>query len=418
MVKKLKYAKYHIDNSLDGRIFKVNKGFEETTGYTLEEVLDRGLTIFDLVPEYQVKEYMDIVYAAEASGESYLSHDIRCKDGSIIKVHCFGEVYLDKDTGHYCSKILITDVTEQAKAVDELGVKEEQLALQLEKMKFLSEDSEEVFMDYDIQRDYFEISAFECGQYKVLFAKEHYFNSEDRTIHREDFDGLCQAFLVAGDNKHKQVIDFRSCLFKNTYNWYRLIYTTFINPNTGKSHIIGRLTDINEEKLASLKLEKGVETDKLTGVYNRTTTEAKVNEILANSSEDSEHALLLIDIDHLKEINVSLGYGEGDRVLENTGHLLLNMFRQNFDILGRVDGDVFVAFMRNASDVFYVESRCRELCMRIRQECTPLHSEQAVTAHIGIALGNGKSDSFRKLYKKAEKALQRQGDKGVEGYSF
>lgn len=418
MVKGLKYAKYHIDNERDGKIIRIDEGFTETTGYTWEEACNGKMTIFDLVPEYEADEYRQAVYAAQQKEDSYLAHDIRCKDGSIITVHCFGEIYFNESIGHVCSKILITDITEQAKAVDELGAKEEQLALQIEKIKFLSEDAREIFMDYDIQRDYFEISTFVEGEYKIFYTKENYFNSDIRTIHEDDFDAMCQALLVNESDNAKRSIDFRSRLFLDTYNWYRMVYTTYINPKTGKSHIIGRITDINDEKLASLKLEKGAETDKLTGVYNRITTENKINEILDNSGENASHAMVLIDIDHLKDINVSLGYNSGDKVLENTGRLLTTMFRQNFDIIGRVDGDVFVVFIRNALDVFYVESRCRELCMRIRQECTPLYSKQVVTASLGIALSDSKHKTFKKMYKKAEKALQRQVEKGQDGYSF
>jgi hypothetical protein len=47
-----------------------------------------------------------------------------------------------------------------------------------------------------------------------------------------------------------------------------------------------------------------------------------------------------------------------------------------------------------------------------------LHSNYSNIAHIGIALGNGKIGSFKKLYNKARKALERQKDKDKEGYSF
>ena len=418
MVKKLKYAKYHIDNDLKGRIIQVNAGFSETTGYSYDEVMEKQMTIFDLVPDSQLEEYMKLVHEAKIYGEIYLSHDICCKDGRVIKVHCFGEIYTDVDTGHSCSKVLINDVTEHANVMDELNIKSEQFALQMEKMKFLAEDSQEIFIDYDIQRDYFEVSMFVEGEYKQLFSKENYFTSEEQGIHEDDFEAVCQAFLVANNKNSKQVIDFRSRRFKDYYNWYRLTYTTFIYPTTGKSHIIGRIMDINDEKLASLQITDGVHKDKLTSVYNKTTTEAKINEILTNNGAESEYALLLIDLKHLEQIQMTMGYDQGDLVLESTGQLLLNMFRQNFDIIGRIDDNIFVIFMRNASDVFYVESRCMEICMRVRQECTPLHSNYSNIAHIGIALGNGKIGSFKKLHNKARKALERQKDKDKEGYSF
>ena len=418
MIKGIIYAKYYMDNEKKGLITKVNQDFTDITGYTMKDVEDSHLTIFDLVPSNQRKEYMRIVYQALDKGEAYLSHELKCKDGRLIAVNCYGEVYNDKDSGHMCSRVLIVDVTEQEEAVTRLKEKEEQIALQLEKIKLLSVDAHEFFVDYDIQRDYFEVSRFIDGNYDIFYVKENYFNSIERTIHPDDFMMLCEAFLVSKGDSSRCQLDFRSKLFTGEYCWYRLVYTKYINPKTGRSHIIGRGTDINDEKKANLILEKGADTDLLTGVYNRTATERKINEILQNDDAKNSHTMILMDLDYFKNVNNILGYGEGDAILARIGDFLSQMFRQDFDILGRVDGDVFVAFVRNTSDIFYIESQCKELCERLSKEYKQQNSEVMVSMSIGIALTDSKCNTFKKLYKKADKALQRQIDRGRNGYSF
>ncbi len=418
MIKGIKYAKYYMDNENRGLIIGINEGFTEITGYTMDDVETRKITIYDLVPENHRKEYMQIVYQAMENGEAYLNHEIKCKDGRTISVHCYGEVYRDEETGHLCSKVIIVDVTEQEVAVTKLKEKEEQLELQIEKIKLLSVDAQEFFIDYDIQRDYFEVSRFYQGNYEIFYVKENYFNSSERTIHPEDFMMLCEAFLVSKGGSSRRQLDLRSKLFTGQYCWYRLVYTKYVNPKTGRSHIIGRGTDINDEKKARLILEKGADTDQLTGVYNRTATERKINEILQNDDLPNGHTMILMDLDYFKNVNDVLGYSEGDAILGKIGGILSQMFRQDFDILGRVDGDVFVAFVRNTSDIFYIESQCKELCERLREECTPRNSDINISVSIGIALTDSKCDTFKKLYKKADKALQRQIDKGRNGYSF
>ncbi len=418
MIKNIKYAKYYMDVELDGKIVKIDDGFTSITGYTWEDVVENNMTILSLIPEQSRAEYMAVLYKAQSDGEAYLNHEILCKNGTIIAVNCFGEVYKDENTGHNYTKILIVDVTEQEKAVNELSEKEEQLAKQMEKIKFLTENAQEIFVDYDIQRDYFEISRFINGEYEIFYSKENYFNSSEITIHDDDFQKVCEAFLIVKDKKQKQIVDFRSKLFLGTYNWYRMVYTKYINPKTGKSHIIGRVRDINDEKMESLLLKKDVDTDQLTGIYNRAATEKKINDILSVEEKRSNHTLLLIDIDHFKYVNDTMGYSEGDAVLEKIGILLSNMFRQDFDVLGRIAGDVFVAFVRNTSDVFYIESQCKEMSVRIQKECSPADNSLNITVSIGIALSDNKCDTFKKLYKKADKALQRQITKGRDGYSF
>ena len=418
MIKGIRYAKYYMDNENGGAIIKIDKGFTDITGYTMDDIMDRKLTLFELVPEEHRQEYKDIVRGAMKEREAYLNHEIICKDGTIIVVNCYGEIYKDETTNHNCSKILIVDVTEQYNAVNELKEKEEQLELQIEKIKLLAGDAKEFFIDYDIQNDFFEVSRFVEGNYEIFYSKDNYFNSSERTIHPDDFLMIREVFLESKEKSNKCQLDLRSKLFKENYCWYRMVYTKYINPKTSKSHIIGRCVNIDDEKVANLRLEQSEDTDLLTGMYNRTATERKINEILSKDETKNNHTMILIDLDNFKNVNDVLGYAEGDNILRRITEILSQMFRQDFDIIGRVEGDVFLAFVRNTSDVFYIESQCREICERISKECVPQDAQVEVSASIGIAFTDSKSDSFKKLYKKADKALQRQIANGRNGYSF
>ena len=420
MIKRVKYAKYYIDNTLDGKIIKINNGFTDITGYSWDDVKETNLSLFDLIPQIYQREYKSLVLEAYDNGEAYLNHDIVCKDGSVIAVNCFGETYIDKDNGHECSKILIVDVTEQINAVDELREKQEQLELQIEKIKFLTENAQEIFVDYDIQKDYFEISRFNNGEYEIFHSKENYLNSANETIHEDDFQTFCEALLVAKDDGKKAVLDFRSKLFSMEYRWFRFIYAKYINPKTGKSHIIGRIEDIHDEKMASLNIEDDSQMDILTGIFNKRNTELKINEILENDMVNHNHTMLLIDVDHLRKINDEYGYHVGDIILEKISLVLCSMFRQNFDIIGRVSGDAFVVFIRNTREVSYIEKKCIEICTVLQREFRQLNKKTnfMISVSIGIALGDEKTDLYKKLYKKAGKALQNQRKRGRNGYSF
>ena len=46
MVKRVKYAKYYMDNVLDGKIIKIDNGFTEITGYTWDDVSERNMSLF------------------------------------------------------------------------------------------------------------------------------------------------------------------------------------------------------------------------------------------------------------------------------------------------------------------------------------------------------------------------------------
>ena len=419
MIRDVKYAKYYMDNELTGKIIRIDEGFTRITGYEWEDVLKHEMTVFDLVPEEHREEYTEMLYTFKDIGEAYINHKILCKNGSVIIVNCYGEVYLDSETNHKCTKILIIDVTEQEDAVSKLNEKEEQLALQIEKIKFLIENSNELFVDYDIDKDYLEISRFTKGELEIFNKKPNYLLEKSQTMNSEDYELFKRMLKEDVVMFEKSMIDFRSSLFTGNSLWYRLTYARYNNPKTGKKHIIGRIVDINEEKMASMHIEKEVEYDNLTGLYNSVAMEDKVNEIFATAT-DKKGTMLLIDVDAMSYINDNYGYELGDELLESISKVLCEMFRQDFDIVGRVYGDVFAIFIRNTMEIIYIEDRCNEICRRISEEVSRdiFDDGYKATVSIGIAIGGKKVDSYKRIYKLADKAMQNQKENGRNGFSL
>ena len=408
-----------MDNELTGKIIRIDEGFTLITGYQWEDVQSKEMAVFDLVPEEYREEYIRMLYSFQEVGEAYVNHKILCKDGRVITVNCYGEVYVDSETNHKCTKILIIDVTEQEDAVSKLNEKEEQLALQIEKIKFLTENSNEIFIDYDIAKDYLEISHFVKGEYEIFAKRENYLAEASATLYNEDFELFKRVVEEDIIMFEKSMVDFRSSLFSGSYLWYRLTYARYINPKTGNNHIIGRIVDINEEKMASMHIEKEVEYDKLTGLYNSVAMEDKVDEIFAVAT-DKKCTMLLIDVDSMSYINETYGYDIGDRLLENISKVLCDMFRQDFDIVGRVYGDVFSIFIRNTMEIIYIEQRCSEICRRVSEEISMdvFSDGYKATVSIGIAIAGKKIDSYKRIYKMADKAMQNQKENGRNGFSF
>ena len=419
MIRDVKYAKYYIDNELTGKIIKIDEGFTAITGYKWDDVNDKNMFIFDLVPEEHREDYVNTLYSFREKGEAYLNHQILCKDGSVISVNCYGEIYIDSATNHECTKILIIDVTEQQDAVNKLSEKDERLALQIEKIKFLTENMNEIYVDYDITKDYLELSRFVKGEYEIFQRKENYLHVASTTLNCEDYELFKRVVEKDVLMFDKSMIEFRSKLFTGKYTWYRLSYARFTNPKTGKEHIIGKLSDVNEEKLASMHSEKEVEYDKLTGLYNAAAMEGKVDEIFA-VSRDKKCTMLLVDVDNMSYINEFYGYETGDRLLDSISSALCDMFRQDFDIVGRIYGDVFAVFIRNTMEIIYIEERCREICRKVSDDIsdTIFYDGYRASVSIGIVVAGKNIDSYKRIYKVADKAMQAQKENGKDGFSF
>ena len=87
--------------------------------------------------------------------------------------------------------------------------------------------------------------------------------------------------------------------------------------------------------------------DMLTQVPNRRRFEELAQRAL-QSDEDGSAALLLVDIDHFKQINDKLGHAAGDRALKLVSRCTLELLR-SYDVAGRHGGDEFVMLLRRSS---------------------------------------------------------------------
>lgn len=146
-------------------------------------------------------------------------------------------------------------------------------------------------------------------------------------------------------------------------------------------------------------------TDPLTGVQNRTALEHLLTRELASFERGGEPvALLVVDLDHFKHVNDTLGHSVGDRVLKAVTGCLVEATRAS-DMVFRSGGEEFVVLMRVASpaDGIRAAERVRialERCAAV-QDAAPGHH---VTGSIGLAFAR-RHDTALELFDRADKAM-------------
>ncbi len=144
--------------------------------------------------------------------------------------------------------------------------------------------------------------------------------------------------------------------------------------------------------------------DPLTGVNNRTSFDATLKrEVDIANRHSSPLALMVIDIDHFKEINDTHGHLVGDCVLRDVANCAAKCIRST-DIMFRYGGEEFVVLLSNTSP-----EGAQLLAERIRlsigkQECTYGKSTVKVTVSLGIAKLN-KDESGISLFSRADEAM-------------
>jgi diguanylate cyclase (GGDEF)-like protein len=140
-------------------------------------------------------------------------------------------------------------------------------------------------------------------------------------------------------------------------------------------------------KMAQMSVEKEHQAghDSLTGLPNRTHLQASLAAELAKSKRDGRpFGLLLIDLDHFKEVNDTLGHHVGDQLLVHFADRLSNSVRPS-DHVARLGGDEFAVIVPNAD-----EAEVLGVAERIRASLeTPVSLEGMrleIEASIGLAM--------------------------------
>jgi len=123
-------------------------------------------------------------------------------------------------------------------------------------------------------------------------------------------------------------------------------------------------------------------------------------------------AVLFLDLDNFKVINDSLGHHLGDRLLVGVSRRLSNSLRPR-DSAARFGGDEFTILLTNLWDAGGAVRVTKRLLETLHEPFAVGNHEVAVSASVGIALGNGDTAGPSDLLRNADTALyQAKGTKG------
>lgn len=172
------------------------------------------------------------------------------------------------------------------------------------------------------------------------------------------------------------------------------------------------LHDISARKELEERLERMATRDMLTGLPNRRqVAQILVREAARCLREGVELAVLMLDVDHFKKINDTLGHAAGDRVLTELGGLLTGTVRGH-DCAGRWGGEEFVVVLSGCSRE-HALGRAETWRERIASERIPWEGgEIRCTVSIGVAVLPGDGCEMDGLLSAADAALYRSKREG------
>lgn len=209
--------------------------------------------------------------------------------------------------------------------------------------------------------------------------------------------------LLAGDTWRGEVVNKR----KDGSLYDEELVITPVKDEAGVTrHFVAVKQDISARKRMEAELRASATTDFLTGLSNRRHFMSRMEEQLARAQRQVtlHTVVLMVDLDHFKQINDSYGHATGDALLRHVAGLMREDLRK-IDSVGRMGGEEF-AFLLPGNDL----AGGRALAERLRQkiEATPLvlHAQVIeMTVSIGMAAMLASDSSTDQALVRADQAL-------------
>ncbi len=121
----------------------------------------------------------------------------------------------------------------------------------------------------------------------------------------------------------------------------------------------------HEMKREAEELEKIAMTDPLTGVFNRTAFEKRLEEDMERfRGGGPPFSLIILDMDNLKDINDSFGHDTGDKAIKEMVSVIKEVFRKN-DFISRIGGDEFAIVVEGIPEAV-LEERMEGFVKRLK----------------------------------------------------
>lgn len=291
---------------------------------------------------------------------------------------------------------------------------------------------------FELPRDTYAVSYLDIDDWRVISQRRQII--EGVTLQEcHSIEGLVGAALASFEDQESPVAEFyrnfnrehlqllysegkivfsfryRRKMARGDIRWIRNEIRFMMDVDSG--HLCAMLTarDIDEKKRNEEKLFTAAHMDEMTMLFNRSTTMERIGEILADRREQF-HALFMLDIDNFKRLNDTRGHIVGDEFLVELADVLRCSFREQ-DVVGRIGGDEFFAFMCNVPDMKLAKRKAELMLQKIRKVCEK-YKEVGLSASIGISMYPTDGNSLEEIYAKADEALYKAKRNGKDCIAF
>lgn len=329
-----------------------------------------------------------------------IEYRIRTKDGSYIWIYDQGEFVFDE----------YKEVIKQSYFTDISAIKNKELSSSVEKEKYKMalKDNSISILEYHIANDYMIIDVLEDSKKRVYEHYLDYIRSNKTTVFEEDKQKLVDFFTL----KTTDPITYKEYSRTSGNYFVKTLESTIIyNSNNEPEIVLATASNITSNWKEQNNLKQRIQRDSLTNLYNLSAGKYLVDEyLLHNQYEDV--AMIVLDIDHFKEVNDTYGHLIGNELLIALANYLVEHSKDN-DITIRMGGDEFVVFIKNTNS-HHITKQCDELLNNLTQ--LNIHNI-SITISLGVYVFSYPT-TFDLAFEKADEALYNSKNTGRNRYTI
>jgi diguanylate cyclase (GGDEF)-like protein/PAS domain S-box-containing protein len=238
------------------------------------------------------------------------------------------------------------------------------------------------------------------------------FKDEPLEIVHPDDRQQCADVIAARKIGEARVFEFRLNRDDGVETWIRAVGKVFVDQEGKPEKLVNLFKDITDRRRQTEAIETLAFKDPLTGLPNRALFQHRFNEAVSASETLGEmFGLIMIDVDHFKDINDTLGHDAGDVLLKRLAGMLQRAFRAG-DTVARLGGDEFAVILRglhSEADMMRPIQKLQELLQRPIEYAGRSFT---ATASIGAALHGDPEADPAHMIKNADIALYHAKEEG------
>ena len=333
----------------EGIITTWNRGAAAIFGYEAEEVVGRPITV--LFPKDRYNEEVDMIRRIRAGEtvEHYETQRLR-KDGSVVHISVSLSAILDEHGTLIGLAKVARDISHRKHIENARKMLERRLSEQHELMKVTLNSIGDAVITTDLQGNvqWMNPVAELLTGWSTVDARGLPLKRVFVIVNEETRQPALDPAMVSLAEQRTIGLAQHTVLLSRGGAEYGIEDSTApIRDSDGR--ILGAVLvfhDVTEQRRLSREMTFRATHDALTGLFNRDEFEARVERTLTECSEqDTDNALMYIDLDQFKLINDACGHSAGDQLLQQVGALISNAARAR-DTVARLGGDEFGVLMQ------------------------------------------------------------------------